>query len=162
MEQSIKNKKQKRLIEKRRRDALFIREEFNLMGGRGASIGKSYVFRGKERVYGSEYKTMFQVDNIKFISQNDKTISTTAPRETITKGRVYVTINTDLNKSEYITYYSDDGKKSKSIDLLHKHKGMDIHVQEGYSHEIEARDTTDKENRMVERVNKLWHDYISK
>ena len=39
------------------------------MGGRGASSGISKA--GK--VYGTEYNTIYQVENIKFIVQNEKT-----------------------------------------------------------------------------------------
>ena len=50
------------------------------MGGRGASSGISKA--GK--VYGTEYNTIYQVENIKFIVQNEKT-SIKTPMETMTK-----------------------------------------------------------------------------
>lgn len=47
------------------------------MGGRGAASGVST----NGRPYGSEYRTLFQVDNIKFVERRDGK-STTAPIET--------------------------------------------------------------------------------
>ena len=61
-----------------------------LFGGRGASSGISV--NGK--VYGTEYTTLYQSGNIKFIRYNDSTASK-SPMETMTKGRVYATIDSD-------------------------------------------------------------------
>ena len=57
------------------------------MGGRGSSSGMSDS--GKK--YGTEYTTLYQSGNIKFVRY--KNGSATAPVETMTKGRVYVTVN---------------------------------------------------------------------
>lgn len=57
------------------------------MGGRGASSGVSV----KGKAYGTEYATLYQSGNIKFVRYNDG--AATAPMETKTKGRVYVTVN---------------------------------------------------------------------
>lgn len=59
------------------------------MGGRGASSGMSV----KGKLYGTEYRSLLTVGNIKFIKKNDGNV--TAPLETMTKGRVYVTLNND-------------------------------------------------------------------
>lgn len=56
------------------------------MGGRGASSGISVS--GKK--YGTEYETLLAVSNIKFVKRLDN--SQNAPLETMTRGRVYVTI----------------------------------------------------------------------
>ena len=61
------------------------------MGGRGASSGRS----NKGKLYGTEYKTVHKVGNIKFVTQNEQG-SQKAPMETMTKGRVYALI--DKNK----------------------------------------------------------------
>lgn len=57
------------------------------MGGHGASSGMS----NKGKPYGSEYKTVLRDGNIKFVKANNG--SATAPLETMTRGRVYVTVN---------------------------------------------------------------------
>lgn len=85
------------------------------MGSRGAASGAG------KHPYGSEYKTILQDGNIKFVkyrlADNAK-----APLETQTKGRVYVTVNND-NELSFISYYDRKGKRSKTIDLLHAHDG---------------------------------------
>ena len=63
------------------------------MGGRGSSSGIS----DKGKKYGTEYHTVYQSGNIKFIKISKGNI--TPPFETMTKGRVYVTVsNQDTNK----------------------------------------------------------------
>lgn len=57
------------------------------MGGRGSSSGVS--ISGK--TYGFEYKSLVTYGNIKFVVPIEK--NTTAPMETMTKNRVYVTLN---------------------------------------------------------------------
>ena len=60
------------------------------MGGRGASSGISV--KGKK--YGTEYRTVHKIENIKFVVQNEKKPVKT-PMETMTKNRIYVTIGKD-------------------------------------------------------------------
>lgn len=76
------------------------------MGSRGAASGTG------KHPYGSEYKTVLQDGNIKFVkyrlADNAK-----APLETQTKGRVYVTVNSE-DKPAYISYYNTQGKRTKN------------------------------------------------
>lgn len=58
------------------------------MGGRGASSGVS----DKGKKYGTEYETLKTDGNIKFVRFKDSGSAKT-PQETMTKGRVYVTVN---------------------------------------------------------------------
>ena len=56
---------------------------------------------------------------------NDTIASTTAPMETMTKNRVYVTISNDTGKPKFVTYYDKDNKRYKQLDLsgiAHKEK----------------------------------------
>lgn len=63
------------------------------MGGRGASSGMSYDKYGNPKhKYGTEYSTIYQSGNIKFVKYN-MSGATTAPLETMTSGRVYATVN---------------------------------------------------------------------
>ena len=75
------------------------------MGSRGAASGAG------KHPYGSEYKTVLQDGNIKFVkyrlADNAK-----APLETQTKGRVYVTVNND-NELSFISYYDRKGETFK-------------------------------------------------
>ena len=136
------------------------------MGGRGASIGE-YFWRGTQHVYGDEYHQLFTSGNIKFIVMNDEHASITDPQETMTRGRVYVTVDTKKDMPAYITYYGNDLKKSKSIDLLIPHSGVLPHVHHGLDHRKNDQpkgyaNLTTEEKRMVERVNKLWQDYLAR
>ncbi len=128
------------------------------MGGRGASSGVSK--NGKK--YGIEYTTLYQSGNIKFIKQNENT-SINTPMETITKGRVYVTLGKD-NMPKSITYYDGVGKRNKQIDIVgkpHKIKGKYVipHTHKGYLHyEHGTSNPSPKEIKMIERVIKTWHN----
>lgn len=120
------------------------------MGSRGAASGTG------KHPYGSEYKTVLQDGNIKFVkyrlADNAK-----APLETQTKGRVYVTVNND-NELSFISYYDREGKRSKTIDLLHAHDGKSPHSHTGYEHNGKVTDLTDKEKKLLARVRKAWYD----
>ncbi len=127
------------------------------MGGRGSSSGMS----NSRRIYGTEYRTLMQSGNIKFISVNEG--SNNAPMETMTKGRVYVTIDTNTNQPKYITYYDKNNKRSKQIDLRHYHNvnGMleKPHVHKGYEHnERGDYKPSIKESKMIDRVLKIWYN----
>lgn len=122
------------------------------MGGRGASSGVSD--KGKE--YGTEFETLLKASNIKFVRYNNSG-SAKAPQETMTKGRIYVTVNSQNDLSS-ITYYDTNGKRKKTIDLLHSHnKITGEHAHHGYNHsENGTTRLTPDEKRMVEFVRKTW------
>lgn len=123
------------------------------MGGRGASSGVS----DKGKKYGTEYETLLKVGNIKFVKYKDSKSAKT-PMETMTKGRIYVTVN---NKGELtaITYYDKEGKRTKQIDLNHRHNGNIPHVHIGYEHsEKGTTKLNTKENKMVDRIKKIWYN----
>ena len=127
------------------------------MGGRGASSGISKS--GKP--YGTEYTCVYQYGNIKFVKYNDS-LSAKTPMETMTKGRVYVTVK-DNNELIAITYYDDSGKRKKQIDLIKSHKGMLPHTHHGYLHNENdgpkgATKLTVKEKKLVDKVEKLWQN----
>lgn len=69
------------------------------MGGRGASSGVS----NNGNQYGSQYHTLLKVGNIKFIQKNER--DSESLMETMTKGRVYVTVGGDELQS--ITYFDN-------------------------------------------------------
>ena len=126
------------------------------MGGRGASSGMS----DKGRPYGSEYKSQLTVGNIKFVKRKDG--SANAPLETMTKGRVYVTVNAD-NEPKFISYYDTQNKRRKTIDLDKPHRGLSPHVHYGYEHNENdgpkgATGLSTKERKMVDNVLKVWYD----
>ncbi len=123
------------------------------MGGRGASSGTSKS--GKK--YGTEYTTLLKSSNIKFVKYNDSKSAKT-PMETMTKGRVYVTVKANGTDLKAITYYDNDGKRAKQIDLDHFHNKKKPHTHEGYEHDGKSRGTLSKERAIVDYVEKLWYN----
>ena len=131
------------------------------MGGRGASSGIS--INGK--TYGSEYTAIYTAGNIKFIAPNDGQVK--APLETMTQGRIYVTIGRD-GQPRYISYYNRTNKKFKQIDIVgvpHTINGKRElpHTHKGYYHN-EKGDyiLSPKEKKMIERVRRIWYNRHSK
>lgn len=129
------------------------------MGGRGASSGISA--HGSK--YGSQYKTLFQSGNIKFVQKNARTSESLM--ETMTKGRVYVTVGG--NDLRQIIYFDQSMKRNKAIDLSHTHDGKIPHTHHGYNHSENDStkgyaNLTTEEKRMVERVKKIWYNRHSK
>ena len=129
------------------------------MGGRGASSGISK----KGNKYGSQYHTVLESGNIKFVEKNFRQAETLM--ETMTEGRVYVTVGgEDLLQ---VIYFDTENKRTKTIDLDHAHKGMDRHTHHGYYHNENdgpkgATNLTPKEKQMVDRITKLWYNHIGK
>ena len=128
------------------------------MGGRGASSGMSE----KGNPYGSEFRTLLKAGNVKFVKQN-VALNAKDPLETMTKGRIYATIN-DEGKINAISYYGADGKRIKTINLLHSHeqfKGEHTHI--GYYHdEGGTRGLTADEKKLVAFLKKACYNKHSK
>ena len=130
------------------------------MGGRGASSGTSKA----GNAYGSQYHTVLQSGNIKFVEKESRTSETLM--ETMTNGRVYVHVEGNDLKS--IVYFDKENKRNKQIDLDHPHKEIKgIHTHHGYFHNENDSDKgasklTTEERKMVERVKQLWDNHISK
>jgi len=125
------------------------------MGGRGASSG---VSAGGNK-YGSQYNTILESGNIAFVAKNTRNSETLM--ETMTKGRVYVSVGGDELQS--VTYFDKQNKRVKTIDLNHPHKGMQPHTHHGYFHNENdgpkggAR-LTSEEKKMVARIQKIWYN----
>lgn len=128
------------------------------MGGRGASSGMS----DSGRKYGTEFTTLLKEGNIKFVKYNESN-NAKDPLETMTRGRVYATVN-DHNEINSINYYDNSGKRVKSINLLHDHTTITgEHTHLGYYHkENGTRKLTTQEKKIVELVKKAWYDRNSK
>ena len=129
------------------------------MGGRGASSGVS----DKGNKYGSQYHTLFTDGNIKFVEKNSRQSETLM--ETMTTGRVYVYVGGDDLLS--ITYFDTENKRIKTIDLQKPHDGVLPHTHHGYEHNENDSEKgyaklTTEEKAMVDRVRRLWQDYLEK
>ena len=137
------------------------------MGGRGARSGISDHKVSKTgkvsggNAYGSQYHSLYQSGNIKFVQKNSR--QSEDLMETMTKGRVYATIGGNEVKS--ITYFDKNNMRVKQIDLERPHKGMQPHVHHGYKHNENdgkkgATKLTPKELKMVENVTSIWDNHI--
>lgn len=130
------------------------------MGGRGASSGVS----NKGKKYGTEYTTLLQSENIKFIKQNiDSSIK--APMETMAKDRIYVTLGQE-NMPKAITFYDESGHRTKQIDITgkpHKINGKWVlpHAHLGYYHDEKGTYTISKsDKRLIDKVMVSWNNLI--
>ena len=128
------------------------------MGGRGASRGMS-KYKEKSKKYGTQYKSLYESGNIKFVTKNGRNAEPLM--ETMTKGRVYATIGGKEVTS--ITFFDKNNKRYKKIELDHPHFEKKPHVHRGYFHSennktLESFDLTNKEKKMVERVLKTWEN----
>lgn len=130
------------------------------MGGRGASSGIS----NKGHKYGTDYKTVLQVGNVKFVKKTSK--DSESLMETMTKGRVYANVN-NKNEVTSIVYFDKENKRSKQIDLRHKHNGVVPHVHHGYLHNENdspkgASKLNTKEIKMVDKILRTWYNKDNK
>ena len=130
------------------------------MGGRGASSGMSV----KGKPYGSEFRTLLKVGNIKFVKAVDGAQKT--PMETTTRGRIYVTLNKNKN-IKAITYYDTKNKRTKQIDLDRPHDKVSPHTHHGYIHNENDStkgyaNLTPEEKKMVASVKRIWYNRRSK
>lgn len=130
------------------------------MGGRGASSGVS----DKGRTYGTEYKTLYKSGNIKFVQYING--SATSPMETMSNGRVYVTINAK-DEIKSISFYDKKNKRYKQVDIGHEHlvgeNKIDPHTHKGYEHEEKGTyGVSEKEAKMIDRVQKIWYHHLNR
>ena len=128
------------------------------MGGRGAASGVS----SKGNQYGTQYHTLLEDGNIKFVTKNTRDAETLM--ETMTNGRVYVTVGGDELQS--ITYFDKENKRVKSINLDHPHDKEKPHTHHGYFHGEKDSPKgfaklTPKEKQMVDYVKRLWYHRLS-
>lgn len=133
------------------------------MGGRGASSGARKTKNGTLLPYGSEYRSVLQNGNIKFVVAVSG--NATAPMDTMTKGRIYVTLDYK-NEPKFISMYDENGKRTQQIDLSgapHRIDGELVyppHVHMGYEHDEKgSRKITPDEGRLIEEVKSIWTQF---
>ncbi|MCD8371784.1 MAG: hypothetical protein LUD27_00590 [Clostridia bacterium] len=132
------------------------------MGGRGSSSGISV--RGK--VYGTEYTALHTSGSIKFVKYNDARSAKT-PMETMTKGRIYATVN-EQNQVKAITLYDDKRKRYKQIDVIgetHRIDGKWVlpHSHYGYYHSENGTEPPNEEDKkLIDKVLKIWDNFNRK
>lgn len=122
------------------------------MGGRGASSG----FSNKGNAYGTQYHTVFEHENIKYVTNSIKNYEPLM--ETMSNGRVYVQVGgEDIVR---IVFMDTDNKRNKVIEKDKKSK--EWHVHYGYIHkensEREHDPLTDADKVFLEKVRNIWHN----
>lgn len=122
------------------------------MGGRGASIGISIA----GNTYGTQYRTVLEKDEIKFVEKVSR--GSEALMETMTQGRIYVHVGgDDLLR---IVLFSEDNKRNRVIEYEKRTKTWHVHV--GYLHSENSEEAheklKEKDVRLVEKVIKLWNN----
>ena len=128
--------------------------------------GSSKAANGRSGApYGSEFKTLHEFSNIKYVTPTSGTL--TAPMFTQTQGRVYATID-DHNDVKYITYYDKALNRYKQADIKgRKHiingKPRLPHVHYGYYHDEHGTfKPTKKEQRLIEKIVTEWYNFNSR
>jgi hypothetical protein len=124
------------------------------MGGRGAASGVSV--KGYE--YGTEFKSLISVDNIKYVQPTSPGPHPT-PKETMSfgKNRVYAYVNAK-HQLKAIVFYDKSGKKRRQIDLDHRHLGKVPHVHIGYEHSEHDIPLTKRDRAYIDKIKRIWKE----
>ena len=143
------------------------------MGGRGASSGVQYKKDGQLFKYGDEYGSLYEFENVKFV-YNKVRPTATAPIETMTPGRVYVTLAKEqdektgkykLGKPKYITFF-DEKKRVLQYDIdghLHKINKKKIRkYPEGSLNNSHSHTGYDHNKKSLQMLNKEQRSYVAK
>ena len=151
------------------------------MGGRGAASGHKYQRGGREYNYGDEYGSVHTFGNIKFV-YNKQNVSVTAPTETMTENRIYVTLGRDIDKKtaiitlkepKYITFFQGGKKRTLQYDIdghwhgsnekLSKKAGrrQNSHSHMGYNHDKKSGKILNfEERKIVAEVMREWRKNV--
>lgn len=122
-------------------------------GGRGASSG----FSDKGKKYGSQYKTLLEHENIKFVTNVGKNYEPLM--ETMTQGRIYVQVGgEDILR---IVQNGENNQRNKVIEYDRKNK--EWHVHHGYFHSEYSEKIHDplsvSDKELLDRIKKIWHNH---
>lgn len=131
-----------------------LKADLQYFGGRGASSGISE----KGKVYGSQYHTVLESGNIKFVENNKKIKDREALMETRAPGRIYVQVGgNDLLR---IVLFDKNNKRTKVIEKDKRTK--DWHVHHGYEHteygEGQHEKLTAEDEELLAVVVKTWNN----
>lgn len=136
-----------------------IKLKLQMFGGRGASSGMSIA----GRKYGTEYKTLHQSGNVKYIRYN-LSVASKNPFETQAKDRIYAIVNFQ-DEVKSIVFFDSNGMKCKEYDIrghVHKIDGEWIlpHAHLGYFHgENGTRKLTPEEKQDVDIILREWYNF---
>ena len=123
------------------------------MGGRGAASGMS---RDGNK-YGTQYRTVLQDGNIKFVSKVNRQAETLM--ETMTAGRVYV----EVGGKDLLRIVSFDEKNMRNHVIERDKRTDEWHVHNGYFHTEKGTSQheplNDDDKKLLAKVKKLWHNH---
>lgn len=132
-------------------------------------MGRGVSKSGKKAPYGTEFTTVHEVGNIKFVRTNKG--ATTAPMYTKTAGRIYATIDEE-GDVKFIAFYDEsekeEKKRVKQIDLKGRPHLIDgelviPHVHFGYLHyENGTFRPSEEEQKLIDFIIKEWYDFNSR
>lgn len=119
------------------------------------------------KAYGTEFETLYQVDNIKFVRYKDAS-SATAPQVTKTSNRIYAVVNAK-DEVKFVVFFDEENKRSKQIDVAGQSHFVDgkkldpPHTHQGYNHdEGGTRELNDDEKAVLEKVQREWYNHIGR
>ena len=129
-------------------------------------MGKGTSKSGKKKPYGTEFETILQIGNVKYVRPISG--ATTAPMYTKSERRIYATIDKE-GQVRFITFYDateeEEKKRYKQIDIrgeAHEVDGELIlpHVHYGYLHyENGTFKPTEVDKKFIEIILKGWYDF---
>lgn len=125
------------------------------MGGRGSSSGFSIDKQGNlKNKYGTQYHTVMQDGEIKFVAKNTR--QSEALMETMTEGRIYAEVGGD--QVIRVIRFDDDGKRNRVIEKDKRTGEWHVHI--GYEHDENSenhRDPLDDgDEKLLDRVLAAW------
>jgi len=124
------------------------------MGGRGASSGMS----AKNNKYGSQYHTVLENGNIKFVRKNNRVSESLL--ETMTEGRIYV----EVGGKDLLRIIAFDKNNRRNHVIERDKLSGEWHVHNGYYHAEDGKSRheplNDKDKILLDKVYKLWHNKI--
>ena len=122
------------------------------MGGRGSSSGMS----DKGRPYGNQYHSLYEYENIKFVSNIGKNYEPLM--ETRTEGRVYV----QVGGNDIIRIVFMDGQNKRNKVIEQDKRSKEWHVHHGYFHtensEKEHEPLSAQDRQYLEKIKRIWHN----
>lgn len=122
------------------------------MGGRGSSSGMS----DKGRPYGSQYHSLYEYENVKFVSNIGKNYEPLM--ETRTEGRVYV----QVGGNDIIRIVFMDGQNTRNKVIEQDKRSKEWHVHHGYFHtensEKEHEPLSAQDRQYLEKIKRIWHN----
>ena len=122
------------------------------MGSRGSFVDvKSGDFSFVEN--GKTYQVIGEWEDLKVLAKSSGSIQ--APEYSHTANRIYAVIQNGALK--HLAYYDKEHKQSISIDLLHKHHGVQPHKHIYLDHSDDGIPITQKESDYIKHIKRRFH-----